>query len=212
MNEPWQLMTLAAVHARKKHAKKDLGWGIIYEEASQANEAGLKKLEDVGAGDFAGYDFIFIGSPLHSGNLAAPVKDFLSNIQADSNQKMAGFITHFAPAYPDQSMDGFTEPIQAACKEKRIESKGCFDCQGALTESLHEVVKKKQNVSDVQWADMVKQMTGHPDQEDVAKAKAFAKKSPIVKNIIRLSLPLPGLPPGYANFESMKSSANHQYC
>lgn len=30
----------------------------IWEEASQANEADLKKLEDVGAEDFAGYDFI----------------------------------------------------------------------------------------------------------------------------------------------------------
>ncbi len=148
----------------------------IYEEASQANEADLKKLEDVSAGDFAGYDFIFIGSPLHSGSLAAPVKEFLSNIQAGSSQKIAGFITHFAPAYPDQSMVKFTEPIQAACKEKRIEYKGCFDCQGALTETLHEMVKKKQNLSDEKWANMVKQMTGRPNEEDVAKAKRFARE------------------------------------
>ena len=148
----------------------------IYEDASQGNQADLKKLEDVGVGDFAGYDVIFIGSPLHSGNLAAPVKEFLSNIQAGTSQKMAGFITHFAPAYPDQSMDKFTEPIQAACKEKGIEYKGCFDCQGALTESLHEMVKKKQNLSDEQWADMVKQMTGRPNKDDVAKAKVFARK------------------------------------
>jgi len=148
----------------------------IYEEASKANEAVLKKLEDVKVGDFAGYDVIFIGSPLHSGNLAGPVKDFLSHIRAGSKQKMAGFITHFAPAYPDQSMEGFTEPFQAACKEKGIEYKGCFDCQGALTESLHLMVQKKQNLSDAQWADMVKQMTGHPNKDDVAKAKAFARK------------------------------------
>jgi flavodoxin I len=31
-------------------------------------------------------------------------------------------------------------------------------------------------VSDGQWADMVKQMTGHPNKEDMEKAKAFAKK------------------------------------
>jgi len=148
----------------------------IWEEASQANEADLKKLEDVGAEDFAGYDFIFIGSPLHSANLAAPVKEFLTNSQAGSSQKMAGFITHFAAAYPNQDMDGFTEPIQAVCKEKKIIYKGCFDCQGALTESLHEVVKKKLNLSDEAWEDMLKQMTGHPNEEDVAKAKAFARE------------------------------------
>ena len=148
----------------------------IYEEASEGNQADLKKREDVGAGEFAGYDVIFIGSPLHAANLAAPVKNFLSNIQAGSGQKMAGFITHFALAYPDQSMDGFTEPIQSVCKEKKIEYKGCFDCQGALTESLHEAVKKKRNLSDEQWADMCKQMTGHPNVDDMANAKAFARK------------------------------------
>lgn len=148
----------------------------IWEEASQTNEADLKKLEDVGGEDFVGYDFIFMGSPLHSANLAAPVKDFLTNIKAGSNQKMAGFITHFAPAYPDQDMNRFTEPIQAVCREKNIEYKGCFDCQGALTESLHEAVKKKLNLSDKAWEDMVKQMTGRPKEEDVAKARSFARK------------------------------------
>jgi flavodoxin I len=147
----------------------------ICEEASQANEAELKKLEDINTDEVAGYDFIFIGSPLHASNLAAPVKEFLAGIQASSSQKMAGFITHFAPAYPEQAMDGFTEPIKSACKEKGIEYKGCFDCQGALTESLHEMVKKKQNLTDEQWSDMVKQMTGRPNEEDEGRAKAFAK-------------------------------------
>jgi flavodoxin I len=148
----------------------------ICEEAGQGNKAELKKLEDITPGDVAGYDFIFIGSPLHSGSLAAPVKECLGVIQASSGQKMAGFITHFAPAYPEQDMDGFTEPIKAACKEKGIEYKGCFDCQGFLAESMHEMVQKKLNLTDEQWADMVKQMTGRPNEEDAAKAKAFAKE------------------------------------
>ncbi|MDR3542639.1 MAG: flavodoxin family protein [Desulfosporosinus sp.] len=148
----------------------------IWEEASLTNEADLKKFEDVGTEDFAGYDFIFIGSPLHSANLAAPVKEFLTNINAGSSKKIAGFITHFAPAYPNQDMDQFTEPIQAVCKEKKIEYKGCFDCQGALTKSLHDAVQKKLNLSDDAWGNMVKQMTGSPKEEDVAKAKAFARE------------------------------------
>ena len=107
---------------------------------------------------------------------SAPVKEFLTNVKAGSSQKMAGFITHFAPAYPNQDMDGFVEPIQVACKEKGIAYKDCFHCQGALTESLHEMVQKKLNLSDEQWAGMVKQMTGHPNEDDVANAKAFARK------------------------------------
>lgn len=148
----------------------------IYKEAARAHKAELKKLEDIIPGDMAGYDFIFIGSPLHSGSLAAPVKECLGRIQSRSGQKMAGFITHFAPAYPEQDLDGFTEPIKTACKVKGIEYLGCFDCQGFLTESLHEAVQKKMNLTDEQWADMVKQMTGRPNPEDEANAQAFAER------------------------------------
>jgi hypothetical protein len=38
------------------------------------------------------------------------------------------------------------------------------------------MVQKKLNLSDEQWAGMVKQMTGHPNEDDVANAKAFARK------------------------------------
>jgi flavodoxin I len=148
----------------------------IWEEASEGNEADLKKLEEITPDEAAGYDFIFIGSPLHSGSLAAPVKECLSVLKAVSGQKMAGFITHCAPAYPDQDMEGFTEPIKTACKEKNIEYKACFNCKGMLIEALHEAVQEKLNMSDEQWADMVKQMSGHPNDEDVANAKAYAKE------------------------------------
>ncbi len=148
----------------------------IWEEASQANEADLKKLEDITPEIVADYDFILIGSPLHSGSLAAPIKECLGVFQASTGQKIAGFITHFAPAYPEQDMEAFTEPIKAASQEKGIEYKGCFDCQGALAEAMHSAVQKKLNMTDEQWADIVKQMTGHPNEEDVANAKAFAKE------------------------------------
>lgn len=148
----------------------------ICEEAAQAHSADLKKLEDITPDLVAGYDFVFIGSPLHSGSLSAPVKQCLGVLQASSGQKLAGFITHFAPAYPEQDMDAFTEPIKTACKEKSIEYVGCFDCQGALAESMHKAVQKKLSLSDEQWAGMVEQMTGHPNEEDVANAKACAKE------------------------------------
>ncbi len=147
----------------------------IYEEAALTNNAELKKLEEITPAEVAGYDFVFIGSPLHSGSLTAPVKECLSELQAGSGQKLAGFITHFAPAYPEQDMDGFTEPIQTACNEKGIEYKGCFDCQGFLTESLHGPVQKKMDLTDDQWADMVVQMTGHPNEEDESNTRAFVK-------------------------------------
>ena len=147
----------------------------IWEEASQANEADCKKLEDITPEGVAGYDVIFIGSPLHSGSLAAPVKECLGVLQASSGQKMAGFITHMAPAYPEQDMESFADLIKTACKEKGIEYIGCFDCQGFLAEAMHAALQKKIN-NDEQWAEMVMQMTGHPNEEDVEKANAFARE------------------------------------
>jgi flavodoxin len=149
----------------------------ISEAVAPGNEVELKKMEVINADDTAGYDFVFVGSPLHASNLAAPVKEFLSAMSAGPGRKMAGFITHSAPAYPDQAMDGFTEPMTTACSEKGIEYKGCFDCQGFLTEALHEMIKKGQNATDEEWTETVKQMTGHPDDEDLARAKEFAKEA-----------------------------------
>jgi len=148
----------------------------ICEEADKASDADLKKLEELTPDMAAEYDCIFMGSPLHSGSLAAPVKECLAALKASSGQQMAGFITHMAPAYPEQDMEAFAEPMKTACKEKGIEYRGCFDCQGFLAEAMHEAVQKKLNLDDEKWAGMVKQMTGRPNQEDVDNAKAFVRK------------------------------------
>lgn len=145
----------------------------IVDAASRAHAVELKKIEDMAPADLDAFDFIFIGSPLHAGGLAEPVKDFLIQMKARPGQKIAGFITHAAPAYPDQEMEGFAEPMETACRQNNAEFKGCFNCQGFLTEALHEMIKNSQNLSDEEWADMVEQMTGHPDTEDLEKAKSF---------------------------------------
>ena len=147
----------------------------IHEEALLNNDVTLKELENIRASDLGEFDFIFIGSPLHAGKLAAPVKEFLSSITTGEGKKIAGFITHAADAYPDQDMAKFSEPIKAACENSSMVYKGCFDCQGFLTEALHEMIKKSQNLTDEQWDERVKQMAGHPNAEDLENAKAFAK-------------------------------------
>ena len=147
----------------------------ICEEAGAAHHVELKELGKITPADVAGYDFVFLGSPLHAGSLAAPVQECLGDFQATSGQKLAAFITHFSPAYPDQDMDGFTEPIKAACEEKGIEFKGSFDCQGFLAEALHGPVQQKLGLTDEQWAETVTKMSGRPNADDEAKAKAFAK-------------------------------------
>ena len=147
----------------------------IDEVASKDNETEMKKLEEVEAASVKGYGLLFVGSPLHAANLSAQVKTFLDSLQPGACKQLAGFITHSSPAYSDQDMTGFTEPIKTACKDKGIEYKGCFDCQGFLTEAIHDMVKKSQNKTDEEWAEVVKQMSSHPDTADEANARKFAE-------------------------------------
>jgi flavodoxin I len=150
--------------------------GAICEEAAKDHGAEMKKLEDVSTGDVADCDVLFLGAPIHAGGLAEPAKTFLEGIQPGSGQKIAGFVTHSAPTYPDQELDKFSEPIQAACKKNDVQYKGCFACQGFLSEALHEMIKTSQNLTDEQWAESLAQMTGHPDADDLEKARAFARE------------------------------------
>jgi flavodoxin len=148
----------------------------IYEEASLVHEVESKKLEEVSAEHLSGYDLLFIGSPIHAGNLSEAVKDFLGRLQTLPGRKMAGFLTHAGSAYPEQIMSKFTEPFKAACEKNTLEYLGCFSCQGFLNPAIHEMVKKSQNLTDEQWAERVKEMTGHPNAEDLNKARAFARE------------------------------------
>lgn len=147
----------------------------IYEVVSADLDTECKKLEDVQPDEVVNYDVIFLGAPLHSGDLAVPMKDFLSAMKGREGQQLAAFITHFSPAYPEQKMDQFTKTIQNACDTNGIDYRGSFDCQGYLVDRLHDHVKGMLKLDDEQWAGMVKQMTGKPNEEDVANAKSFAK-------------------------------------
>ena len=148
----------------------------IYEESSKSNEANLKKIDELNPDMIAEYDYIFIGSPLLSANIAPKVKECLANFKETTGQKMAGFITHFAPAYPEQAMNKFTGPIQEACEKNSIEYKGCFDCTGFLVEANHAPVKKKLQMDDEKWDKFISLISGHPDEEDENNAKLFTKE------------------------------------
>ena len=91
--------------------------------------------------------------------------------QSGNTEKIAKAI------YEQATQDYKTElkKLEDITPDDVAEYKGCFDCQGFLAEAMHGPVQKKLNLDDDQWAGMVKQMTGCPNEEDVANAKAFAK-------------------------------------
>jgi len=149
----------------------------IYDEASLANDAVLKKLNDVPPDTLNDYDQVFVGSPIHAGSIAKEMKEFLNKLPRLPKLKLACFITHSAPAYPQQTLEQMTQPFVASCKDKNMDYMGCFSCQGYLANSMHEAVQKMQKVDDETWQEKVKQMTGHPNADDASDAKAFARSA-----------------------------------
>jgi flavodoxin len=148
----------------------------IHTEASQPCEAELTTLEDAKPSKINVYDIIIVGSPLHAGNLAQPVKDFLKNMPIGPGKKLACFVTHSAPAYPEQDMERFIEPILAACDTNRLQFIGSFSCQGFLDKKMHEMIRSRKGLTKEEWTKKVDQMSGHPDERDLSDARSFVRE------------------------------------
>ena len=149
----------------------------IYDEASLANDAVIKKLDEVDPGSLNEYDQVFIGSPIHAGTIAKEIQDFLIKLPPLPKMRLAGFITHAATAYPKQTLEQMTQPFVDICKNNKIKYLGCFNSQGYLADIMHEAVQKMQKASDEEWLEKVKRMTGHPNADDEADARAFTRTS-----------------------------------
>ena len=147
----------------------------IYEEMSRSNEVILCKLDEVDPDSINTYDQVFLGSPIHAGTIANEIQDFLKELPKSPGMKLAGFITHAATAYPKQTLEQMAQPFVDICRDKDMEYIGCFNCQGYLADFMHEAVQKMQNASDAEWREKVKRMTGHPNANDEADAKVFAR-------------------------------------
>ncbi|MDH5448688.1 MAG: flavodoxin domain-containing protein [Candidatus Bathyarchaeota archaeon] len=148
----------------------------ISEEASKDHEAYLEKIEDVTADALNNYDLVFLGSACHSTDLAAPVKRILNAIPHSPKFKLAGFFTHAT------SSGGFNRwaskcilSFQETSKEKRIDFKGYYNCQGAPSPPIQEFIKREIITSAAEWEGYFEEVMNHPTTEDLHKAREFAR-------------------------------------
>ena len=147
----------------------------ICEEAAAAQEAELKKVEDVSAADLAGYDLVFVGSPIHGNGLAGPVGELMEALPEGSAFKLAGFVTHASSAYEKEGFDKGMQSLEDISKSKNITFLGVFDCEGRMAEMLQPMAKEARGVSDEEWAERMSELDKHPSSDDEQKAKDFAK-------------------------------------
>jgi flavodoxin I len=157
----------------------------IYEEVSKEYEADLKKVKEVTADTLNDYDLVFLGSACHSADLAAPFKRILEALPISPRFKLAGFFTHSVPCPEDSARTRnlfnrwvgkcrvFFEKVN---KEKQLDFKGYFNCQGVPSPPIQEFIKNEVIISADEWEAYMKEVGKHPSIEDLQKAKEFARE------------------------------------
>ena len=157
----------------------------IYDEASREHEAHLKRIKDISAETLNDYDLVFLGSACHSSDLAAPVKRLLKEIPESPKFKLAGFFTHsvwtpeqneHGKAHFDKWASKCIESFESISKEKRIDFKGYFNCQGSPNPGIQTFIRNEVISSDNEWRTYIQEAKKHPTQEDCEKASSFARK------------------------------------
>jgi len=147
----------------------------IQDEAATSHDVQSKNIEEVQPETCQDYDIVFVGSPIHASNLAGPVTSFMNSLPQSPNFKIAGFVTHSSPCFETTSFQNGLTTFETVTKEKGIDLRGCFECQGRMTSALHDMVKQARGLSDEQFSEMMAEADKHPGSEDEQKAKEFAR-------------------------------------
>jgi flavodoxin len=118
---------------------------------AEAMNATLKKVEEAHPGDLTGYDLIGFGSGIYAGKYH---KDLFKLIEKIPRLEKDVFLFHTAGG-PDEKYD---QPIKALLISKGCRVVGEFRCPGAA------------GLLGFTWANK-----GHPDEQDLERARTFAK-------------------------------------
>jgi flavodoxin len=158
---------------------------IHHEARAQGHEAHLQTVHEVGAEDMLGYDLVFLGSACHDSRLARPVEALLDRLPLSPPFRLAGFATHSC-RLPDGTDEGemLYEQWAAGCprafeevsRQKAIELLGYFGCQGAASPGIEAFIHQTIITGDEAWQAYVEEMRQHPNEDDLLRARAFARK------------------------------------
>ncbi len=140
----------------------------IFDEIQTEKE--IKPLKEVE--NLEGYDFAFIGFPVHGFGPTKNAADFIKKHATD--KKIALFVTHAMP--PDMDM---LQGLLKKCKKpaNKADLEGFFDCQGELAEKVAQMLMKSGNPQMEQFGKMREMTVGHPNAEEIENARSFARET-----------------------------------
>ncbi len=126
----------------------------------------LKPLDEVE--DLAPYQNLFIGFPVQSHSVPYQAEVFLKKVP--EGKKIALFSTHGSVTGSSLSREALEYATVLVAKAKIV---GTFSCRGKVSMKALEVLMKSPEHE--AWADMAASAATHPDEHDLAEARAFAR-------------------------------------
>jgi hypothetical protein len=138
----------------------------IFEEIKTEKE--IKPLDEVE--NLEGYDFAFLGFPVHGFGPTKKAADFIKKHAIDKN--IALFVTHAMP--PDNPMlkDLLNKCQNPASKSNLVDF---YHCQGELAEKIAKLLIDSGNPQMAEFGKMRDMTAGHPNEEEVENARIFAR-------------------------------------
>ncbi len=131
-----------------------------------AGDKVLKPMDEVE--DLAPYANIFVGFPVQTHSVPYQVEVFLKRIP--EGKKVALFSTHGSVTGSNLSREALEYATVLLAKAKVV---GTFSCRGKVSMKALEVLMKSPEHE--AWADMAASAATHPDEHDLAEARAFAR-------------------------------------
>jgi len=156
------LKTLVTYFSQTGNTKKIAE--AIYTALSKNKE--IKTMKDLEEGEFAAYELIFIGFPVHSHSVPYAVEKILKNIPA--GKKIALFSTHGSLSGGRLSREALE---YASALASRAHLLGSFSCRGKVSPQALEILERSPEHK--AWAEMAVSAATHPDENDAADAVAF---------------------------------------
>jgi flavodoxin I len=175
---------LAAYHTQTGNTKK-IAEAIASELESLGHEVALESVRGLKPEGLAGYELIFLGSPCHSSDLAKPVKKLLEKMVPSPGAKLAGFVTHstYTPEggerqrkLHEQWAGKCAGTFEQACAAKGLVWSGYFGCQGKPSKPIEIFIRRAAIKDPKEWPGYIAETRKHPDAQDEARARAFARE------------------------------------
>jgi flavodoxin len=114
---------------------------VVQQELAGDHQVDLEKIEEIGAAGLAGYELVFLATPIHAGGLSGPVKELLEDLPSSPGFALAGLVTHASDVYSRENYEKGLESLASTAGEKGIRYLGCFDCQGRLATAIQPMVQ-----------------------------------------------------------------------